>query len=211
MKLSDRLREQNRLNGHAITSPEKPVEWAPPRPTAPLDPVVALKASVQEALLGRLGLRLFDSTVSEEQLHTFVAQEISILMSSSTVPLRPEERQRLVDEIMDDVIGLGPVERFLADPTVSEVMVNSTDPIYVERPGVIERPPRASFRSSTYGGSSKGSSSQVGRRIDESSPMVDARLPDGSRVNAIIPPLAVDGPVLTIRKFSRDPLQRRRT
>ena len=218
MKLSDRLREQGQANGQAVKSSDGvPAEWAPPKQvtakqltakqvTAPTDPVLMLKANVQEALLGRLGLRLFDSTITEEQLHTFVAQEIAVLMSTTTVPLRPEERQRLVDEIMDDVIGLGPIERFLNDPTVSEVMVNSTDPIYVERMGVIERTNDSFLSVDHLRRVIEKIVSQVGRRIDESSPMVDARLPDGSRVNAIVPPLAVDGPVLTIRKFAKDPL-----
>ena len=218
MKLSDRLREQGHTNGQAAKlSDGVSAEWAPPKQvagkqltarqvTAAADPVLVLKANVQEALLGRLGLRLFDSTITEEQLHTFVAQEIAVLMSTTTVPLRPEERQRLVDEIMDDVIGLGPIERFLNDPTVSEVMVNSTDPIYVERLGVIERTNDSFLSVDHLRRVIEKIVSQVGRRIDESSPMVDARLPDGSRVNAIVPPLAVDGPVLTIRKFSKDPL-----
>ena len=117
------------------------------------------------------------------------------------------ERQRLVDEILHDVVGLGPIDRFLADATVSEVMVNSTAPIFVERSGVIVETDSRFFSDDHLRRVIERIVGQVGRRIDESSPMVDARLADGSRVNAVIPPLSVDGPMLTIRKFSRDPLQ----
>ena len=105
------------------------------------------------------------------------------------------------------MVGLGPIDRFLADPTVSEVMVNSTAPIFVERNGVIVESDSRFFSEDHLRRVIERIVGQVGRRIDESSPMVDARLADGSRVNAVIPPLSVDGPMLTIRKFSRDPLQ----
>ena len=108
---------------------------------------------------------------------------------------------------MNDVIGLGPIERFLADPTVSEVMVNSLDFIYVERHGLIEETDAQFLSEDHLRRVIERIVGQVGRRIDESSPMVDARLPDGSRVNAIIPPLSVNGPALTIRKFSVEPFQ----
>jgi len=205
MKLSERLREQT--EGAA---PERSALDFAPRPAAepvPVDAVNEMKTRAHEALFARLGLRLFDSTLSQEQLHAYVAQEISDLMTATPTLLSPEERQQLVEEIMDDVVGLGPIERFLDDPTISEVMVNATDPIYVERHGVIE-PTDARFLSADHlRRVIERIVAQVGRRIDESSPMVDARLADGSRVNAVIPPLAVDGPMLTVRKFSRDPLQ----
>jgi pilus assembly protein CpaF len=209
MKLSDRLREQQSGGAYPapdgathqqITAPRPPVQPAVP------DAVTELKARAHEALFARLGVRLFDSTLTEEQLHAYVAREITELMSSSTAPLSVAERQRLVEEIMHDVVGLGPVERFLADPTVTEVMVNATDPIYVEREGVIEQTEARFVSADHLRRVIERIVAPIGRRIDESSPMVDARLADGSRVNAVIPPLAVDGPVLTIRKFSRDPL-----
>ena len=202
MKLSDRL---------------KAAEVAGPRPlsvfsAAKVNPIAtdavgAFKAKVHEALFARLGARLFDSTLGVEQLNAYVAQEISDLMSEVTVPLSVAERQALAADIMNDVIGLGPIEQFLADRTVNEVMVNSLDPIFVERHGVIE-PTTARFMSEEHlRRVIEKIVGDVGRRIDESSPMVDARLPDGSRVNAVIPPLAVDGPALTIRKFAADPFQ----
>jgi len=205
MKLSERLREQTEA-----TAPERSALDFAPRPAAEpaaVDAVNEMKTRAHEALFARLGLRLFDSTLSQDQLHAYVAQEISDLMTAAPTLLSPEERQQLVEEIMDDVVGLGPIERFIDDPTISEVMVNATDPIYVERHGVIE-PTDARFLSADHlRRVIERIVAQVGRRIDESSPMVDARLADGSRVNAVIPPLAVDGPMLTIRKFSRDPLQ----
>ena len=202
MKLSDRL---------------KAAEVAGPRPlsvfsAAKVNPIAtdavgAFKAKVHESLFARLGARLFDSTLGVEQLNAYVAQEISDLMSEVTVPLSVAERQALAADIMNDVIGLGPIEQFLADRTVNEVMVNSLDPIFVERHGVIE-PTTARFMSEEHlRRVIEKIVGDVGRRIDESSPMVDARLPDGSRVNAVIPPLAVDGPALTIRKFAADPFQ----
>jgi pilus assembly protein CpaF len=205
MKLSERLREQT------DTTPERAaLDFGGPRSaTEPVavDAVTELKSRAHEGLFARLGVRLFDPALSQEQLHTYVAHEISDLMTSAPTLLSPAERQQLVEEIMDDVVGLGPVERFLDDPTISEVMVNATDVIYVERHGVIE-PTDARFVSADHlRRVIERIVAQVGRRIDESSPMVDARLADGSRVNAVIPPLAVDGPMLTIRKFSRDPLQ----
>jgi pilus assembly protein CpaF len=203
MKLSERLRE------HDASAPERTVLEPRARTTDPTaaDAVTELKTRAHEALFARLGVRLFDSALSADQLHAYVAQEITDLMSQTSAPLSAGERHRLVEEIIDDVVGLGPIERFLDDPTISEVMVNATDFIYVERNGVIE-PTDARFVSTDHlRRVIERIVAQVGRRIDESSPMVDARLPDGSRVNAVIPPLAVDGPMLTIRKFSRDPLQ----
>jgi pilus assembly protein CpaF len=120
-------------------------------------------------------------------------------------PLSREERQQIVSEISDDILGYGPLEPFLRDDSVTEVMVNAFDRIYVERAGKIERTEGAFVDNAHLLRIIDKIVSQVGRRIDESSPMVDARLPDGSRVNAIIPPLSLRGPTLTIRKFARDP------
>ena len=165
------------------------------------------KAQVHDALFSRLGARLFDATLGTDQLNAYVAQEITDLMASATVPLSAPERQALAREIMNDVIGLGPIEQFLADPSVSEVMVNSLDFIYVERHGILEETDAQFLSDEHLRRVIERIVGQVGRRIDESSPMVDARLPDGSRVNAIIPPLSVNGPALTIRKFSVEPFQ----
>ncbi len=120
-------------------------------------------------------------------------------------PLTREERRQVTREITDDILGYGPLEPFLHDDTVSEVMVNGPDSIYIERSGKIEHTGAAFVDDAHLMRIIDKIVSTVGRRVDESSPMVDARLPDGSRVNAIIPPLALRGPTLTIRKFSRDP------
>src|ERR1700683_3017478 len=117
-----------------------------------------------------------------------------------------QERQRLTQEVIDEVFGLGPLEPLLKDPTVSDILVNTYKNVYIERKGLLERT-TIQFRDDTHlMGVIDRIVAAVGRRVDESSPMVDARLPDGSRVNAIIPPLAVDGPCLSLRRFGGDPL-----
>jgi pilus assembly protein CpaF len=120
-------------------------------------------------------------------------------------PLTREERRQIVADIADDILGYGPLEPFLRDDTVTEIMVNGPSKVYVERTGKIEATDAAFVDDAHLLRIIDKIVSQIGRRVDESSPMVDARLPDGSRVNAIIPPLALKGPTLTIRKFSRDP------
>ena len=166
------------------------------------DPFALLKRRAQDALFARLGTRLHDSSLTEEQLGSYVVQELGRVIESEEVPLTPAERARLVAELTDDVLGYGAIERYLADPSVTEVMVNSIDGVYIERNGKLERTDARYLSEDQLRQVIDRIVSHVGRRVDESSPMVDARLPDGSRVNAIIPPLAVDGPILTIRKFS---------
>jgi pilus assembly protein CpaF len=166
------------------------------------DPFVLLKRRAQDALFARLGARLHDASLSEDQLGSYVVQELSRVIEAEQVPLTLNERARLVAELTDDILGYGAIERYLADPSVTEIMVNATDGVYVERAGKLERTDARYLSDDQIRQVIDRIVSRVGRRIDESSPMVDARLADGSRVNAIIPPLAVDGPVLTIRKFS---------
>lgn len=162
------------------------------------------KVKVHDALFERLGSRLFEAT-SEDQMQTLVLAEIGALMDARESALSPQERQLLVQDIARDVMGLGPIEQFLSDPTVSEVMVNGSDDIYVERAGVVERTNVRFISEDHLRRVIERIVSSVGRRIDESSPMVDARLADGSRVNVIVPPLSLDGSILTIRKFAKDP------
>ena len=194
MKLNERL--------HQVPAPPPPA--ADPRL---LEPMANLKQRAQESLYRRLGGRLFRSDMTEDQLHRLVVGELEAVLQSDRAPLSPAERQRLVDDISEDVLGYGPVERFLADPEVTEIMVNGTRPIYVERAGKLYATAARFLFEDHLRRVIDRIVGAVGRRIDESSPMVDARLPDGSRVNAVVPPLAVDGPVLTIRKFARDPYQ----
>ncbi len=205
MNLADRLKAA-RAGEPAEPEPtvpasrhELPVDVSP----ALADPFAGLKRRAQDALFARMGQRLYDSSLSEEQLDALVVQEISKVLEAEQIPLSESERARVVAEIIDDVLGLGAIERYLADPTVTEVMVNSCDGIYVERNGKLTLTESRYLSDDHLRQVIERIVSRVGRRIDESSPMVDARLPDGSRVNAVIPPLAVDGPALTIRKFSR--------
>jgi pilus assembly protein CpaF len=170
---------------------------------APVDPYSELKARIHHACIARLGPELFVDGAADltEQVRRAVQQQLEL----DGTPLTREERRRIVGEIADDILGYGPLEPFLRDDSVTEVMVNGYRRIYVERTGKIEAT-RASFVDDQHlMRIIDRIVSQVGRRVDEASPMVDARLPDGSRVNAIIPPLALRGPTLTIRKFARDP------
>ena len=215
MKLSERLRTSSApewdppftvVTGMSAT-PAAPAAVAPETTTVPMqptDPFVKLKERAQEALFARLGARLFDASMSEQQLHAFVMQELSEILEAERTPLTSDERQELVAEMSDDVLGLGPVEAFLADDSVTEVMANSTHSIYIERNGRLELTTSRFLSETHLRRVIERIVTKVGRRIDESSPMVDARLPDGSRINAIIPPLAVDGPMLTVRKFRRE-------
>ncbi|MEX0832122.1 MAG: CpaF family protein, partial [Nitriliruptoraceae bacterium] len=154
----------------------------------------------------RLGTRITDPSLDEARLHAYVREELARVVEGERIPLTSDERHRLVREITDDVLGYGPLQALLDDPGVSEIMVNGPSAIWVEREGRITQTPARFASDEHLRRVIERIVSRVGRRIDESSPMVDARLPDGSRVNAVIPPLAVDGATLTIRKFAADPL-----
>jgi pilus assembly protein CpaF len=172
------------------------------------DPLAELRQKVHRALVEALGPRLYDSEMSSEQLHTKVREMLQRALEEEETPLTTEERRRLVTEIADDVLGFGPIEPFLRDPSITEIMVNAPDVIYVERDGHIF-PAEGRFVDETHLRRVIDKMvGLVGRRIDESSPYVDARLPDGSRINAVIAPLCVNGgPYLTVRKFAPDPYQ----
>ncbi|HEY2373704.1 MAG TPA: CpaF family protein [Gaiellaceae bacterium] len=168
------------------------------------DPYAELKTRIHHECIAKLGAELFKQS-SDEDLHERVMRTVSEQLALDRTPLTREERRRIVREITDDILGYGPLDPLLRDDTVTEVMVNAHDRVYVERDGKLERSTASFADNGHLLRIIDKIVSQVGRRIDESSPMVDARLPDGSRVNAIIPPLALKGPTLTIRKFSRDP------
>jgi pilus assembly protein CpaF len=172
------------------------------------DPLAALRQKVHRSLVEVLGPRLYDTQLSPEQLHAKVRELLQSSLEEEETPLTREERLRLTSEIADDVLGFGPIEPFLRDPTVTEIMVNAPDLIYVEREGRLH-PTEGRFVDETHLRRVIDKMvGQIGRRVDESSPYVDARLPDGSRVNAVLPPLCVGGgPYLTVRKFSPDPFQ----
>ena len=178
---------------------------APLAPQAP-DPVGKLKEQATAQLFERIGSRLNEGALDEEMISGLVRQELNAIIEDSSTPLTSEERRRIIREIEDDVLGLGPLEALLSDDTITEIMVNGADTIYVEQKGKLTRSPVRFDDEAHLRRVIDRIVSKVGRRIDESSPLVDARLMDGSRVNAIIPPLAVSGSTLTIRKFSKDAL-----
>ncbi|MDJ0994824.1 MAG: CpaF family protein [Dinoroseobacter sp.] len=163
-----------------------------------------LKSRMHEALLDRLNLSMIDK-VEQAELRRQIAALVSQMLEAENTPIRSDAFQELVDELIDEVLGLGPLEPLLADPTVNDILVNSHKQVYVERHGVLEAT-GVRFRNERHLlRIIDRIVSRVGRRIDESQPWVDARLEDGSRVNAIIRPCSVDGPALSIRKFARNP------
>ena len=168
------------------------------------DPYAELKTRIHHACIATLGAELFKREATGD-LNERVTRAVTEQLVLDRTPLTREERRQIIREITDDILGYGPLEPLLRDDSITEVMVNAYDRIYVERMGKIERTQAAFADNSHLLRIIDKIVSQIGRRVDEASPMVDARLPDGSRVNAIIPPLALEGPTLTIRKFARDP------
>jgi pilus assembly protein CpaF len=172
----------------------------------PVDALAGLKQRAAVALFERMGGRFNDSTISEQDLRAAAREELTKVIDAEQVPLSAEERTRLIRDVADDVLGYGPLQRLLDDPEVTEIMVNRMDQIYVERKGKLVLTGSRFSSEDHLRKVIERIVSRVGRRIDESSPLVDARLEDGSRVNAVIPPLAVGGSSLTIRKVSKVPL-----
>ena len=165
-----------------------------------------MKSRLHRMLINRMDLTKLGQ-LEQEQLHEEVARLASSLLAQEDTPLSTAERERLIHEVRHELFGLGPLEQLLADTTISDILVNSPYNIYIERGGKLERT-NIEFKDNEHlMRVIERIVSSVGRRIDESSPMVDARLKDGSRVNAIIPPLSLDGPVLSIRRFGADPLK----
>ncbi|MCW2918976.1 MAG: type secretion system protein [Actinomycetia bacterium] len=204
--LSERLARLQVQNGeHAEEVSAALVPSPHRRSTRPGDPFAALKRRVHQSLIDTLGPKLYDTNLGSVELEQLVRETLQTVLERDDTPLTAADRTRVAQDIADEILGLGPLEPYLNDPEVSEIMVNGPGQIYIERNG------RLSLVNGTFAG--EGSLrrviekivSKVGRRIDESSPMVDARLPDGSRVNAVVPPVALDGALLTIRKFAADP------
>ncbi|MGI9156621.1 MAG: CpaF family protein [Marmoricola sp.] len=165
-----------------------------------------LKASVHNELLIQLGPQLYDANMSQDELESRVHAVLADVMAASNRPLTTTDRKRITNEIADDILGYGPLEPYLRDPDVSEVMVNGPFDIWLEYQGRLTKVSGRFNDEAHLRRTIDKIVSRIGRRVDEASPMVDARLTDGSRVNAVIPPLAIDGSVLTIRKFAADPL-----
>ena len=175
-------------------------------PISAQDRLEELKQTVHAELLKQLGPKLYGGEMDVDELDKQVRVVLGDVLAKQERPLSNSDRQQNTQEISDDILGDGPIEPFLRDSEVSEVMVNGPDSVWVERNGRLS-PVHAHFTDEAHLRRTIDKIvSRIGRRVDESSPMVDARLPDGSRVNAVIPPLAVDGSALTIRKFSTDPL-----
>jgi pilus assembly protein CpaF len=213
MGLQDRLSKPAAANGSAavadpLTAPVAAAATSPhERPAGTpgaVDPYAELKTRIHHAVIATVGVELFKQEMTED-LHERVLRAVTEQLVLDRTPLTRDERRQIVRDITDDILGYGPIESLLRDESITEVMVNGFDRIYCERGGKLEKTNTAFVDNAHLLRIIDKIVSQVGRRIDEASPMVDARLPDGSRVNAIIPPLALKGPTLTIRKFSRDP------
>ena len=176
------------------------------RPKSALKPEYQeLKFTLHRKLLDKINLEAL-ATIDNQRVRAEVRQALIALIDAEPTLLSALEKQQICDEVLDEVFGLGPLEPLLQDPTISDILVNGSKQVYVERKGVLELT-SVTFRDDAHLLRIIDKIvSQVGRRVDESNPMVDARLLDGSRVNAIIPPLALDGPVMSIRRFSQDKL-----
>lgn len=164
-----------------------------------------LKFTLHRKLLDRINLEIL-SSFAVERVRNEIRAAVAKLVDEEKTPLSMVERDRIIDEVLDEVFGLGPLEPLLADPTISDILVTTPRLVYVERAGKLYRTPVQFKDDAHLLRIIEKVVARVGRRVDESSPLVDARLPDGSRVNAAIPPVAVDGPLLSIRRFGRDPL-----
>jgi pilus assembly protein CpaF len=186
--------------------PSRPTAVPTPAQTAVRQQYLDLRASVHRKLLGRLNLEAL-AHVERAKAEVEIRQLLVQLLSEESAPLSLAERETLFAEVLDDVFGLGPLEPLLRDPSISDILVNTYKNVFVERKGVLERV-TATFQDDAHLlRVIDRIVSRIGRRVDDSSPMVDARLADGSRVNAIIPPLAVDGPLLSIRRFPAERLK----
>jgi len=194
----------------AVTIATRPAEAPKPAPAKPrpqLDPHTALKNKVHRLLVENMRSQNLDETSSPDAIKEAIRHGIDQVLAEDNRLLSRVERDRTVEDLYHDMLGLGPIEPLLSDDSISEVMVNGPHSVYIERGGRIEKTDVTFSDGAHLIRVIDRIVSRVGRRIDESSPMCDARLPDGSRVNAIIPPLAIDGAALTIRKFRKDPLK----
>ncbi len=165
-----------------------------------------LKFALHRKLLERINLEVL-SSLGGERVRGEIRAAVAKLLEEESTPLSRLEKERITEEVLNEVFGLGPLEPLLQDPTVSDILVTTPRLVYVERHGKLHRTPVEFKDNAHLLRIIEKIVSRVGRRVDESSPLVDARLPDGSRVNAVIPPVAVDGPLLSIRRFRRDPIQ----
>lgn len=205
MGLSDRLgKSVGRATSSTEAIPPRVVTESEVRPAR--DAFQQLKSRIHRRLLDSLDLSNL-ARISQELLESEINRAVEGLVQSESLPLNRMERQRLMVEVLHETLGLGPLEPLLLDPDISDILVNGAEQIYIERRGKLELTDVVFKDDAHLMQIIDRIISRVGRRVDESSPMVDARLPDGSRVNAIIPPVSLTGPVLSIRRFGKDPLQ----
>ena len=207
MTLAGRLAQAKKTA--AVETPTGDRQRTPGVRTAALasGPYEGVKVRVKQALLENLGPTLYDPHMTQNSLEGQVRQTLLTVIEQEDAPLTGADRTRIAQEVADDILGYGPLEPYLRDPAVTEVMVNGPDQIFVERDGRITCVEGIFADEAHLRRTIDKIVSRVGRRVDESSPMVDARLPDGSRVNAVIPPIALDGSMLTVRKFAADPFR----
>ncbi|HZY08692.1 MAG TPA: ATPase, T2SS/T4P/T4SS family, partial [Ilumatobacteraceae bacterium] len=208
MGLRDRLNKKPEpaTGSHATGTHATPTRQMVHLPGQTADAYHELKHELHQKLIEKIDLQTIEK-LPREQLRDELRLILNQLLALSDLPLNRVEREQMVEELLDEVTGLGPLEPLLADTTISDIMVNGYATCYIERFGKLELT-QVRFRDNAHLQQIiVRIVSRVGRRIDESSPMADARLPDGARVNAIIPPLAIDGPVLSIRRFGGSPLR----
>ncbi|UCC85409.1 MAG: CpaF family protein [Gemmatimonadota bacterium] len=174
---------------------------------AELDSINALKLKLHRQLIDHLDIAALEQLEDETKIADEIRSAVVELLQQDSIPLSRAEREDVIEGILYEVTGLGPIEPLFRDPHISDILVNGPKQVYVERQGMLSRVPMIEFRDYAHlMAVIDRIVSRIGRRVDESSPMVDARLQDGSRVNVIIPPLSLEGPVLSIRRFGRDPL-----
>ena len=210
MSLADRLDSVRRAQAAAETAnapAQNGIVSARAAAAAPklVDPFQEVKNRVHQGLIETLGPRLYDPHLPENELAQQVRQTLQQAIDAEQKPLSHADRTRIAQEVSDEILGHGPLEPLLRDPEISEIMVNGPNMIYVERSGKLYRVDTHFSNEAHLRRVIDKIVGRVGRRVDEASPLVDARLPDGSRVNAVIAPIALDGAMLTIRKFSQDP------
>ncbi|GAA3167744.1 CpaF family protein [Planomonospora alba] len=219
MGLTDRIAQRQRAGAHRAGAPAGPAAFPPPgEETAapaeggagaaqarPADPLAPVRHRVHRALLEALGPRMYADSGDDDDLARTVRETIGEVLSAEETPLTAADRARVAAEVADDILGHGPLEPLLRDPGITEIMVNGPDLVFVERAGRLEETGTRFTDDAHLRRVIDRIVSRVGRHVDEASPMVDARLPDGSRVNAVVAPIALDGSLLTIRKFSADP------
>jgi pilus assembly protein CpaF len=208
MSLGQRLAQAKRT--HEPEAPAQRQAGAPSqqrRAGTRKDPFAEVKRIVHAELLGSLGPKLYDPHMGQTELEQQVRQTLQKVVEQQETPLSNADRARLTQEVADDILGYGPLEPLLRDPDITEVMVNGPAQIYVEASGKLTLAATQFADEAHLRRTIDKIVAKVGRRVDEASPMVDARLPDGSRVNAVVAPIALDGSVLTIRKFAADPFR----